>query len=375
MKTAKKQLKIGVTLAIRKGPQNLWENGIFQNVFFLIQLLRHSPIVKEVYIIPIGESNTNDLSNYLATSQIPILTQGEATQKLDVAIEMSAIFTADWIATFKSKGGKTVSYHVGNDYVIDIERMMYNLPPAWLVNQAAYDEVWTIPEYEKTCVPYYRTLCRAPVRIMPHLWAPDLFEQSLSQLPEDQHFGYRPVGKRWRIGMFEPNVSMVKTSFIPLLICEAAHCAQPNTIERIYAFCTDRLKEKPMFQNFVNQLTIQKHGIVSYEGRFPLWHVLSMYCDAVVAHQWENAQNYVYYEALYGGYPLIHNSHLIGNCGYRYHDFDCEEGGQALLHAYQVHDANLVAYRDQAKAFLSTLHPTHPHNVEVYTEAIRRLVS
>ncbi len=41
-----------------------------------------------------------------------------------------------------------------------------------------------------------------------------------------------------------------------------------------------------------------------------------------LCHQWENAQNYVYYEALHAGYPLIHNSHLLDDCGYRYHNFD-----------------------------------------------------
>lgn len=92
--------------------------------------------------------------------------------------------------------------------------------------------------------------------------------------------------------------------------------------------------------------------------------------DAVVSHQWENPQNYVYYEALYGGYPLIHNSHLIGECGYRYHEFDCEEGGRALLRAFAEHDANLESYRATAKKFLHTLDPENEDNVRIYTRAI-----
>jgi Protein of unknown function (DUF2827) len=95
--------------------------------------------------------------------------------------------------------------------------------------------------------------------------------------------------------------------------------------------------------------------------------------DAVISHHWENGQNYLYYEALHGGYPLIHNSHLIGDCGWRYHDFDCEEAGLALRRAFAAHDAELPAYRERARAFLATLDPEAGHNVHIYTAAIERL--
>jgi hypothetical protein len=100
---------------------------------------------------------------------------------------------------------------------------------------------------------------------------------------------------------------------------------------------------------------------------------MAEHVDAVVAHHWENAQNYIYYEALHGGYPLVHNSHLIGECGYRYRDFDCEEGGAALVRAFAEHDANLGAYRQTAQAFLRTLDPADERNVQAYREAIDAL--
>jgi hypothetical protein len=119
-----------------------------------------------------------------------------------------------------------------------------------------------------------------------------------------------------------------------------------------------------------NHKAVFKHGLGNFEGRFPFAQIVPSAVDAVVSHQWEIPQNYVYYEALYGGYPLIHNSHLIGDCGYRYHDFDCEEGGRALLRAFAEHDANLDSYRATAKKFLHTLDPENEQNVRTYTEAI-----
>ncbi|WP_439890871.1 DUF2827 domain-containing protein [Ralstonia sp. 25C] len=370
------KLRVGVSIYVRKGQQSLWENGIYQNCIFLVMLLMRSPIVSETYLVAGGgDGKPEDAGAFLADSPVPLIDMETAASTLDVMIEMSAQLNRDWVIAFRERGGKVVSMRVGNDYVIDIERMIFGKPNGLLVSGAPYHEVWTLPEYETTCMPYYGSAFRSPVRLMPHLWSPIVLEKEAARLPEGRRFGYEPGRRRWRVGIFEPNICMVKTSFIPLLCCEAAHRANPDLLERVWAYNTFHLKEHVTFNNFARSLDIVKHGLSSFEGRFPFYQVVSADVDAVMCHHWENGQNYVYYEALYGGYPLIHNSHLIGDCGYRYHDFDCEEGGQALLRAFAEHDANLVAYRDTAKAFLHTLDPESEINVRIYTDALRALYS
>jgi hypothetical protein len=145
-------------------------------------------------------------------------------------------------------------------------------------------------------------------------------------------------------------------------------------IEHLWVYNTLQLKDKPAFIGFAQSLDVVRHGLASFEGRFPLFQVLPAQVDAVVAHHWENAQNYLYYEALHGGFPLVHNSHLLGDCGWRYHGFDCEEGGAALLRAFAQHDAELPRYRERARAFLARLDPEHEDNVRLYTEAIESLL-
>ena len=44
--TKSRRLKVGVTIFLRKGQQSLWENGIFQNCFFMVMLLNKSPLVE-----------------------------------------------------------------------------------------------------------------------------------------------------------------------------------------------------------------------------------------------------------------------------------------------------------------------------------------
>ncbi|SIT46985.1 conserved hypothetical protein [Paraburkholderia ribeironis] len=367
-------LRVGVSIYVRKGEQSLWENGIYQNCIFLVMLLMRSPRVKATYLVAGGGGGgPEDAQHFLANSPVPLIDMNTAASSLDVMIEMSAQLDREWIVKFREGGGKIISMRVGNDYVIDIERMVFDQPHGLLITGAPYHEIWTLPEYENTCLPYYRSVFRAPVRMMPHLWSSMVLEKEIARLPQGQTFAYQPGRRRWRVGIFEPNICMVKTSYVPMLSCEAAHRDNPDMLEHVWAYNTLKMKDHPSFNGFANSLSIVRHGITSFEGRFPFCLVVPRDVDAIVSHQWENAQNYVYYEALYGGYPLIHNSHLIGACGYRYHDFDCEEGGRALLRAFADHDANLDSYRRTASEFLRGLDPENEVNVRVYSEAIDSL--
>jgi hypothetical protein len=369
-----RKLRVGVSIYVRKGEQSVWENGIYQNCIFLVMLLLRSPLVEATYLVAGGgDGEPADAKNFLADSPVPLIDMNEAANTLDVMIEMSAQLDREWAVAFHERGGKIVSMRVGNDYAIDIERMVFDKSHGLLITGAPYHEVWTLAEYETTCVPYFGSTFRAPVRVMPHLWSPLVLQREAARLPEGISFGYRPGRRRWRAGIFEPNICMVKTGFIPLLACEAAHRVNPDMLEHVWAYNTFHMKEHVGFNGFAHSLDIVRHGLTSFEGRFPFCRVVSADVDVVVSHHWENAQNYVYYEALYGGYPLVHNSHLIGACGYRYHDFDCEEGGRALQTAYAKHDANFDAYQHNARAFLTQLDPESEANVQIYSNAIAAL--
>lgn len=369
-----RKLRVGVSIFVCKGEQSVWENGIYQNCIFLVMLLMRSPLVEATCLVAGGgDGEPADAKHFLADSPVPLIDMNEAAATLDVMIEMSAQLDREWVVAFRERGGKIVAMHVGNDYVIDIERMMFEKPHGSLITGAPYHEVWTLAEYEKSCVPYYRSTHRCPVRVMPHLWSPLVLQRDAARLPEGVSFGYRPGRKRWRAAIFEPNICMVKTCFVPLLVCEAAHRSNPDMLEHVWAYNTFHLKEHVGFNGFARILDIVKHGLTSFEGRFPFCRVVAADVDVVVSHHWENAQNYVFYEALSGGYPLVHNSHLIGNCGYRYHGFDCEEGGRALQRAYTEHDDNFDAYRQNARAFIAQLDPESETNVRIYTQAIASL--
>jgi hypothetical protein len=168
---------------------------------------------------------------------------------------------------------------------------------------------------------------------------------------------------------------MVKTSLLPMLACEEAYRAQPGFLESLRVCNTLHLKEHLKFIQFAHALDVVNHGLASFEGRFAVYEFMANYGDCIISHHWENGQNYLYYEALYGGYPLIHNSEFIRDYGYYYPEFDSFAGGQAVLNAFATHDAQLDDYRQRAKKLLRTLDVSYPENIEIYTQRLLGLYS
>jgi len=361
-----RKLRIGVTIAIRDANQSVWENGIFQNCILLVQMLKQLPEVADAMLVHGAGIKEIPPGLMLSETGTEIIGLEQAMQSLDLVIEMSDQLPEDWVDKFRAKGGRFVAMKVGNEYFIDVERSIYNLPHAGLIGRKVYDAIWTLPQYADCCADYFSLTHRAPVKIVPHLWNPLFLEMGIRTLPEGARFGYQPGRKRWRINVFEPNLSMVKTSVIPMLACEEAYRANPRFAE-CFRFCnTHKSKDNAAFSRFAQDLEIVRNGLSLFEGRLYFYQLMAHHGDCVVSHQWHNAQNYLYYETLHGGYPLVHNSPIIKNLGYYYPDFDCREGGEALLRAYAEHDGNLEAYREKAANFLRTLDITHPANIDAY---------
>jgi len=368
-----RRLKVGVTIFLRAGHQSIWENGIFQNCFFLAMLLKCVPEIEAVYLVNGGDGSPADAGDFLAMAPAPTIDLETARETLDVVVELSAQLDPDWGRAFRARGGRIIGMRVANDYVIDAERMMFGLPHGMLVSGTPYSAIWTLPAFERTCAQYYALALRAPVRTMQHLWSPQLMLRSIEANGLVDSFAYTPGSKRWRLAILEPNICMVKTSHLSMLIADLAYRQAPETIEYLRVFNTMHLKEDAAFVNFACSLDLVNQGSATFEPRLPIYEILGRQANAVVSHQWENAQNYLYYEALYGGYPLIHNSDLLDGCGYRYHGFDCEEGALALREAISVHDLSAESYRADARSFLEKLDPTAKENVKSYGAAIVEL--
>jgi hypothetical protein len=363
-----------------------------------------------VYLVNCGDAEAPPAAYMLAgVPGLEVVRFDDIAERLDVLIEAGSQVSAENIAKIRARGGRCVAYRFGNNAILDTERMLRGpiskqleniLAPAALdalkpllkakdggamLNGAVFDEVWTIPQHERTCRSYFEITLRAPVRIVPHIWEPTFIDAAVAELGKDSttaelSFGYKPGAAKKRVSIFEPNINIIKNCVFALLVAESAFRRRSDLIEHVW--CTNALDliKLPMFESFVWSLDLQctkkpdGNPHVTFDGRYNLPYWLAKSTDVVLAWQLENNLNYMYYDALYGGYPLVHNSELLPKgVGYYYEGFDAADGGNALVAALLTHDTRIDEYRKSANALLDSVRTTAPANVEAHTRALTEL--
>ncbi|WP_179296905.1 DUF2827 domain-containing protein [Burkholderia ubonensis] len=363
---------VGISLFARDG-QAIWENGIHQNIAYLAMMLKRSERVGPVYFLNGGDARALPAGLDLDGLDIPLVQPNDVTHALDVVIEMGAQLPVEWLKHMKALGKKRIACFVGHTYSGLTETPIFEKPSGHIFNGAPFDEVWVLAKSQTIDVPLLRTLTRAPVYTIPHIWSPYFLDRRIAALAsEGATFGYQPGRAAWRLATLEPNISVVKTCHIPMLACEELYRARPEAVEHLFVVNSMHLKEHPTFLHFANSLDLVREHKATFEPRIDLPGFMARHADAVISHHWENPQNYLYYDVLYGGYPLIHNSMLLGDAGYYYPDFDAAAGGRALLDAWQHHDARLDDYRAKADRLLKSVSIDNPANLDAF---VARLVA
>jgi hypothetical protein len=113
-------------LATRSG-HTIWDNGLGQNVFFLVKLLRALPAVRDVVLLNCGAEPRMPADAEALMPDLKLLRPNEATELVDVVIEMSGGLDVEWLDYLRARGKKVVYLCCGQPYVgrIDATRSGY----------------------------------------------------------------------------------------------------------------------------------------------------------------------------------------------------------------------------------------------------------
>lgn len=363
--TPQTPLKVGLTFLHYKDnqDQSIWSNGATQNTFFLYHLLRQSQRLGNVWLLNGGDSTASDLPASLVPVKdgIEIMPLQQGLNEVDIVIEIGLKISADEVARVRNRGGKAVAYKVGNDYVMDVESIVFQNRKGPIFNGSQFDQVWSIPQHMRTCASYWEVASRCPVVEVPHIWSPLFYNSAAAALGAKA--GYQLGRARKRAAIFEPNLNVVKSCHYPMLVCEAAYRQRPDLLESVYVLNTEHLKEHETFKAFSLNLDIVQKKVASFESRHVAPLFMALYADIAVAHQWENELNYFYYDMLYGGFPLVHNSDALRDYGYHYESFDARSGAEALIRAMTDHDRHFAEYNQQNLRLLNQIDIANPENV------------
>ncbi|WP_370652032.1 DUF2827 domain-containing protein [Caballeronia sp. TF1N1] len=373
-------IRIGISVVTHQG-QNIWQNGLGQNVIFLAEALQRLPFVESVSLIDVGDQNAMPPQVDLSSRKVRIMRAADATNHVDVIFEMGGALDTQWLDLMRARGKKVVYYCCGQPYVGLIEAPVFD-KPVHVMRPDRYDEIWLMPK-DRLSIPMMRTLHRCDVHLVPFIWHPQFLEQRIAEVSEHGlHFGYQrrsgtsledpPHAQGFRVAMFEPNISVVKTSSIPMLVCEEAYRAVPSSVSHMHVLNSLHMKDHPTLVQMANSLNIVKDSKATFHGRNDIAGFMAQYADAVVSHQWGNDQNYLYLDVLYGGYPLVHNSPWL-DAGYYYPDFNAQEGGRQLLLAAREHDASLADYRARAQRVIDSVNPFQLANLDSFANRLLHL--
>jgi len=152
---------------------------------------------------------------------------------------------------------------------------------------------------------------------------------------------------------------------------------EQNTLEeafkQMYIGSGKKLLKNKYYMSMIKHFDIMHTDKLKYVGRYPVSTFLSSETDIVISHQWENPLNYAYLDAMYYGYPLVHNAEMIKDAGYYYPDFNISKGVDQLKLALDNHDSNLEEYSKKNKSALNRYLSTNKKLVDTYKKLLDNL--
>jgi Protein of unknown function (DUF2827) len=343
----------------------MWSNGMGQNIIFLAHLLQRLDIVDDVSLVVCPTGDTHPFAGVFG---FPCMTLDDAAEKLDILIEIGArAAEPHHIDKIRRRGAKFVTYVAGNVMVMNFESLARGCNHGDALQPLGWDAAWITPQHWRTNHAYIGLTRSEVVRQAPHLWEPVCLNWSGTQVRHNL-FYRTPPKKSWVVACFDPNVNVVKTFHLPMLVTENAYRNKPAQIDRLLLFGAEHLKNSVHVTDMINAMSLGRDKKIFVETRHRLADVIGIHCDAVVAHQWENNLNYLYWEILYLGWPLIHNSTAFKDVGYYYPEFDPVKGGEVMNHGLSHHQE---LRKSQAPAIKETLWQFSVDNPKVQDEYTR----
>ena len=266
----------------------------------------------------------------------------------------------------------------GNNYMFDQEDFVKGLTGTvnkYLGASRNIDEQWLIPSF-RYALDYMEIIRKKPAFLVPHLWSPEIIrDYSPLRIKQPEASLYydstKHVSKKINIVILEPNLNLCKTGWMPIVAAENAHTHHPELIDFVYVFnfpshdhaykMVDALSLGPKLRKFERKSVAEiMYFFNSQSDSMPIF----------VSHQVLTNLNYLYYELLYYGFPLVHNSPDLDGCGYFFPENNIPKCVEQILHAHKHHNKGVESYKEKAKEYLKRVDPLDPAVQKTFDQMI-----
>lgn len=340
-----RRVNIGITVSLEEASRRVWSNGILQNVFNFARTLKNSQEDYNVFLLNVQGAKVENLP-WQDDVELNCYTYDEIKDDINLLFILGSHIYEDWANYLQKRGCKIVAYHCGSNYIVDMESCIFKNEEEVNPTYPDYcDETWIIPQNEEMNIYYFKVMERSRVtRVVPFVWSSFFIDRDRKELQLPNDGFYHKKGELKSLAIMEPNIDVIKFCVYPMLIAETLYRIDKGLFKYLYVTNADNLKNNKYFRRIVNSLDLVIDNVASFEARYRITFFLNKYADVLVSHQWGNPLNYMYLDALYLGYPLVHNAHIIKEAGYYYSGNNVEEGAVMLRRAIENHDDNLEEY-------------------------------
>ena len=377
--TIKKEKKVGIVIHDKA---QLFSNGITQNAYFLKECLD-----KVGYTTQFLCDDENP-SLFAYGDGIPMKTMSSNPLFFDpeeyaVIITVTRGISNELRDILKAHKIPYVSLICGNRLLMDIEGFVYQLPHSkgtFIGKFGKCDEVWAIESFAFQC-DYLKIIRDTPAYPVPHLWSHSVmkyYHMMRTKSESDETLVYN-IEKRKKnkitILIMEPNMQFLKCSWIPIVAAEQLHIKYPDLIDEVYVF---NFPETELTNMMVDHLTLGKK--IRRFKRLSMPEILNHFNNFVettpifASHQIMTNLNYLYYEALYYGFPLVHNSPELGGCGYEYSTYSVTSCADAMYKAWEHHNKNYLFEREKNLKFMERFDPLNESVGKAFDQMITNVI-
>jgi hypothetical protein len=372
-------INIGITIMIKTPTESFFTNGIRQNSIILRDTFLKTGIVDNVYYVNMG--NQKDLSQSPWKEYEPFIIDFDtALEKVNMILCVNVVLSGEHLEAGHKRGIKFVNHVMGNEYYAFSESILFKETGGGIITkQPHYSATWISPHLYETNKHLFEVLYEAPAYVGPYIWSPKF----LMHLVEEEkkatgHNGlYKGSGKKEKtISVFEPNISMNKTCVMPIIIAEKLFNKKPELINKVNVFGSDTVKKKKELINFVLDLNINKAKKIFFESRYPIVWSLFNHTDVMLCHQQDIGLNYLYFDAAWLGYPVIHNAEFVKELGWYYNRFEADKAVKHLIEVVEHFDRSEQTQRKYIKKsrdYISQFLPEHEKNVAGYKQLLEKL--
>ena len=379
---ARKKVNIGITiLAEDYKTTSFFSNGIRQNVISLVDLFKKCKNVKESYIINTAISPGKPENTSWAEYASQVISKEEAKEKCDLIVVCHGSLTPEEYLDYKKLGKKIVKQILGAELAMFNERTLFSVPPGGLYKHNEHvSAVWMSPHFYERDKYFFQAIYNCETYIAPYIWDPRFIEEHVKVFEKNKKTdftaNYRPSGETAkRISTMEPNLNIVKTCAVPVITAELLERKSPELLKFFSVFGGSEIKSKPDMIQLVHDFKINKNKKCFFEARYPIVWTLKEHTDIVLCHQNQCELNYLYLDAAWLGYPVVHNSPMMKELGWYYESNDSDTAIKHIEYIAKNFDTKEYIdeeYLKKSRAYASQFLLSNPENIKTYEELIQK---